>query len=243
MTETKADKKWLDNFALELRLQNVSGPDVGDALAHVESYCADSGETPSEAFGDPVEYAQQLELRPDDPETDLHRRLRYALPSLAGLIGLFVFLPTIPALYRGGPVTINIWQAGFILLLAVILIAAVANLGTLVRNRWVLIAFAVAGPLCGVGFAVSGTTAAGSPALVLPSLPVVITAAVVIVAAALWGQLRNPDQDGDPIVRPTGTGTAAAKNRRHSRILQILPHWLLLIAAAGTALFQYFLVT
>ncbi|WP_026817975.1 hypothetical protein [Arthrobacter castelli] len=243
MTETRTDKKWLDNFALELRLHNVSGQDVGDALAHVESYCADSGETPVEAFGDPVEYAQRLELRPEESEGDLHRRLRYALPSLAGVIGLFVFLPAIRAAYRGGPVTINIWQIGFILLLAAIIIAAIANLGILVRNKWVLIAFAVAGPLCGVGFAISGTTAAGSPALVLPALPVVIAAAVVLVAAALWGHLRDRNEDRDPIIRPTDTSTTTAKNHRWSRILQILPHWLLVLAAAGTALFQYFLVT
>lgn len=243
MTETKADKKWLDNFTLELRLQNVSGQDVGDALAHVESYCADSGETPAEAFGDPGQYAQELGLRPDDPEPALRRRLREALPPLTGLVGLLVFLPAAPAVYRGAPVTINVWQIGFILLLVAIFIAAIANLGALVRNKWALGAFAVAGPLCGVGIAVSGTTAAGSPALVLPALPVVITAAVVIVAAALWGQLRDPNQDGDPIVRPTDTGTSAIKNRHQSRILQILPHWLLVIAAAGTALFQYILVT
>ena len=48
---------WRDAFVLELRLRDVPGPQIGDALAEVDAHCADSGQSPQEAFGDPVHYA------------------------------------------------------------------------------------------------------------------------------------------------------------------------------------------
>lgn len=49
--------EWRDAFVLELRLREVPGPQIGEALAEVEAHCADSGQSPEEAFGDPVRYA------------------------------------------------------------------------------------------------------------------------------------------------------------------------------------------
>lgn len=51
---------WRDAFVLELRLRDVPGPAIGDALAEVEAHCAQSGETPQQAFGDPQTYAAAI---------------------------------------------------------------------------------------------------------------------------------------------------------------------------------------
>lgn len=49
------DKQWLDEMIIELRLRNVRGPAIGDAVAAVETHCAESGESATEAFGHPRE--------------------------------------------------------------------------------------------------------------------------------------------------------------------------------------------
>jgi hypothetical protein len=45
---------------LALRLHNIPGPRIAEALAEVDSHVAETGEDPYEAFGPPREYAQQL---------------------------------------------------------------------------------------------------------------------------------------------------------------------------------------
>jgi hypothetical protein len=51
---------WREAFVLELRLAHVDGRAVGDALAQVDSHCAESGRDPQEAFGDPARYAADI---------------------------------------------------------------------------------------------------------------------------------------------------------------------------------------
>ncbi|GAA1793971.1 hypothetical protein GCM10009682_14750 [Luedemannella flava] len=52
--------RWRDAFVLTARMRDVPGTRIGEALAEVEAHCAESGETPTEAFGDPVEYARAI---------------------------------------------------------------------------------------------------------------------------------------------------------------------------------------
>jgi hypothetical protein len=52
---------------LALRLRDVPGPRIAEALAEVDSHVADTGEDPTEAFGSPADYARRLHgaLDPD----------------------------------------------------------------------------------------------------------------------------------------------------------------------------------
>ncbi len=50
--------QWRDTLIVELRLKNVPGPEIGDILTEVAAHIEDSGESPEEAFGDPVQYAR-----------------------------------------------------------------------------------------------------------------------------------------------------------------------------------------
>jgi hypothetical protein len=57
------DEAWADSLLLELRLLGVAGDRIGEAVSEVESHCTESGQSAQEAFGDPVEYAQSLQLQ------------------------------------------------------------------------------------------------------------------------------------------------------------------------------------
>jgi hypothetical protein len=49
--------QWRDAFVTEMRLRGMPGRQIGEALAEVDAHCADSGQDPGEAFGDPAGYA------------------------------------------------------------------------------------------------------------------------------------------------------------------------------------------
>lgn len=64
MTDTAYDPHatWIRRFADELRLRHVDQKHVDTALDSIREHLTDSGESPSDAFGDPREYAASLEL-------------------------------------------------------------------------------------------------------------------------------------------------------------------------------------
>ncbi|MBX9246029.1 hypothetical protein ICW40_14580 [Actinotalea ferrariae] len=53
-------KDYRGELLLALRLRDVPGPRIAEALAEVESHVAETGEDPLEAFGPPRAYADQL---------------------------------------------------------------------------------------------------------------------------------------------------------------------------------------
>jgi hypothetical protein len=58
-TQGKADRRYLDHLAAHLKLLDVPGERIGEILAEAEAHAAESGESLSEAFGDPKTYARQ----------------------------------------------------------------------------------------------------------------------------------------------------------------------------------------
>lgn len=64
MTETAHDPHaaWMKRFADELRLRHVEQEHIDTALDSIREHLTDSGESLNEAFGDPREYAANLDL-------------------------------------------------------------------------------------------------------------------------------------------------------------------------------------
>lgn len=82
------EETWAEAFLLELRLRDVPGRAIGDALTEVESHCVESGEPAAEAFGDPTAYARSLDLptTTDPLAFSLGTALRWVLQSTGLLI-------------------------------------------------------------------------------------------------------------------------------------------------------------
>jgi hypothetical protein len=221
---------WRDNFVIALRLRNISGSHIGDALAQVDAHCTDSGEAPEEAFGDPVAYATDVaeQVRPVD--------LALSMPPLrAGLLGLAVLfaVPTllsgVSGLAHGGPAELSVGSlvgAG-VGTAAIALVVRFASVLKDPRQRgrrfgamWLLLA------------------AMMWPSIIWTSTAVELSAwlsvgIAVVLIAATWVSLRatGPDVVVDPL---TGDSLPTP------RWLAPGVHWLLPVTLAGAILLILF---
>ena len=98
------DDSWVDGFVVRLRLLDVPGDRIGDALAEVDAHCADSGESALEAFGDPVAYADSLDLPSKPDEAGIRRTLA---GSGLQIIGLLLTPQAVGTLATGGSLPVS----------------------------------------------------------------------------------------------------------------------------------------
>ncbi|MEO3745465.1 hypothetical protein [Plantactinospora sp. B5E13] len=108
---------WRKTFEAEARRHGLPGREIGDALAEVRTYCADTGDDPAEAFGDPAEYAAEVARgwRPVDDSTGVRRRLRQAaLVGTGTLAGVMTLLAGVDALTRDARGVLTLGQVGSI---------------------------------------------------------------------------------------------------------------------------------
>lgn len=232
-TFSATHKSWVDPFIVELRLDNVPGAAIGDALETVHAHCADSGETPHEAFGDPKDYARSLGLA-GKPDTTL---LPVIITSAVSLATFFIFSAAFKAWARSEAFAINDVS---LVAMAGALVAALAAIFTLrwwaeKPLRFSIFAVAVA------GFGILGGFAANMnrPMLLsLPSLGVVVTAAVVLVGTAIIATLRElRSTNADPLVSPLESSQAIRGKAQRGRRAMLVAAWMLPLVAVLDATF------
>lgn len=213
-TTPHIDTRWSTDFVLALRERNVPGTDIGDALAHVESFCADSGESASDAFGDPAEYAASLAFAPvaDEP-------LLTNWQLAAALLGMATFLvlpDAVVAWTHGERVEIGATDLAILAVMAGIFVALVRNLDALLRRslRWGLVVGTVP-LLASVALALLVAKAFPGATLTLPPQPLALVAAAVLVAPALVQLVRGTTPPADLLVDPfENPEHAHRRNRR-----------------------------
>jgi hypothetical protein len=83
------DEVWAGSLLLELRLLGVAGDRIGAAVSEVESHCTESGQSAQEAFGDPVEYAQSLQL-PEATDNSTQAITRSLTTILVQVLGMWL---------------------------------------------------------------------------------------------------------------------------------------------------------
>jgi hypothetical protein len=116
-------RAWRDRVTLALRGRGASGATIGEALALAESHCADSGEHPEDAFGDPQAYAASVPVAAGERTSAALSGLWHdAWPTVLGLAGLLLALACARAWGQGDAVAIPL---GAPVALAVIIAASV----------------------------------------------------------------------------------------------------------------------
>jgi hypothetical protein len=188
---------WRDAFVLELRLRRVTGRRIGDLLAQVDAHCADSGEEVTEAFGDPVAYAQSVaelsgaadRLAPEPP-------WRAGVIGGGTLVGTLTLLASIDGLVHGRNAALSLGDLIGAVTGTVAIVVLVRFFDSWLRAR-LAIAFAAVGLALGSGVA---------PMVIWRSAVVEANAwassgAAVVLLAAVGISLRGlrPDHVVDPV--------------------------------------------
>ncbi len=192
-------RQWTDAFVVKLRLLNVPGGRIGDAIAEIETYCADAGEPPEEAFGDPEAYAVSLAptLSQNRPtRTDL---IAATVPAITGFVGLMIALPAVRALTAGTTVEIGWGLLTSTLLFVGVCAALVGLLPRLVESRLTLALF------CVVGLAAIVATAVLIPGVAfrLPAVVVLVIGVAALVASGIGNSRIKTDTLVDPRTPPS----------------------------------------
>ncbi len=236
------EEDWADAFVLELRLLDVHGTVIGDALAEVDSHCADSGEGARETFGDPVEYARSLDL-PRMPDAGWRGMVPVLVPVAVQLAGMFAVSASAGPLRQGEAVAVTGGQAVGALVLALALTALAVWADAILRlfiERPVLgflgfSAVIVAVVLPGAAVVLPGAMAGlAGPFMSVPAV-VALGGGVLLLVVGCFLEIRRRDADADPVVDPRSAPepepTRWERWQRWS--VAIIPFWSVVLFALG----------
>lgn len=224
---SKATQKWLDELTVELRLRNVTGAAIGDTLASVQEFVADSGQAPLAEFGSAQEYANTLDL-PTAPAGETRKAI---VRAAFGIVGFIVFNSTIGPWATGGRLDLNLPQ----LLLMMVPFALVAALPLYllqgIKNLWPLfLAISV-----GMASALLAAFLAPKPGeeawLSLNPTPLLVASIVLLLVVSVIGTISaliGPDERlRDPLEDPATSRRKTALSRTGDVVVQ----WMFPLAA------------
>lgn len=222
---------WLDDFTIELRLLEVPGAAIGDAVASAREFLSDSGARAEESFGSAARYAVELDL-PTLPEDKSSNR-EVLLTNGIGLIGLVVLGQTSYPLAGGDDgLAVRLWMVVSlgVTLLLLGLMPRVVSVLVRARNRPLTVGLIVAGvSFGGIGPVLLSVWWGQAVLLSIPALPVAIGAGILLLAPAIWNQVRHNLQK-DLIIEP-GTGAATLPSRG-VRLLAVGANWIMVVYGA-----------
>ena len=226
---------WRDALVAELRMREVPGDRIGEALAEVDAYCTDAGQTPAEAFGDPIAYAQSLiDVHAPARVGPARRRLIPAGRAFATLAGVFALLNGVDGVAHTGRGELTAGQLSSVALGTLLfpVVAAAVVSSALFRRRAVWAAVVAVTPwLTAVPVIVWRTPVAHAPGWLL------LTAGLFLLALAWWLQASGRLL-ADRIIDPrTGSEPFTQPRLLLGAIRWLLPA-VLLIAVLLTALIR-----
>jgi len=237
----KVHERWCGDFVLELRLREVPGPVIGERLAEVEGHCAETGEVPSEAFGDPTDYAARID------QDSAHERVAgvwtVAAAGAAQVLAMLVGTSAVRAWVRGEPLTYNLGQLVCLALVSLLLLSLPWLLRPMLRHVW---AFGLA-TVTVVLLVIGGAVLSGRPDLptvAQPPAPAVSIGLFLAVLVLAWVEYRElaRDAEGDRVTSPLATTLAQpTATERHRRWAALLPAGLIPAAYLALATFSWLL--
>ncbi len=228
--KTSLPQSWSIPFAMTLRSLGVSGAAIGAAVREVESHCAESGQSPLDAFGDPVEYAGSL--APQAPAAHGEKLVSALAPTALGLAGLMLTTPAVEAWRRGGAVVVS---AGLCLSFVATLLVVIALVNPQLHRRRVgLSVLATLGTLVVIGAPLVWPT----QALTAPVPLCLGIAALAVFGSTAWHRGSvDPDAITDPLARVDQPGAARGG---FERVFPIVTAWLFPILAVLLGLLAWF---
>ena len=225
---TSKDQKWIDTLILELRLRDVSGAGIGDTIASVKEFLADSGEEAQVAFGTPAEYAKSLDLSSIAEPVSLRGTI---LRSGIGVLAFLAFAQAIVPWLEGEKFGLGALQLILLAVPALAVLCLPLLLEKLLRNFWLLALLFGVCITSGIFAAITAPRDHGNAWLLIDPAVVLIVSSVLMVAVSIAGTSDAMNIKNDTIREPFETSATIRKNERTSRIIGVLVAWMFPIFA------------
>lgn len=228
MILTSSDKKWFDELTVELRMRDVFGHAIGDAVASARELLIDTGQSAEEAFGPARAYAASLDL-PRGPGRDWVTRGLWT--SMFGLLAFSLFVQAVGVWIQDELLLITPAQlvlaaalGGLVALLPLYLLAAI-------RRPWLLVLLFAIGAGCGFLWSAMTPATSAEAWLSLDPLPWLLGSAVAMVLLSVWNTIQTLRRGNiDDITEPLPARPAAGIRGR--RVFVMLTNWLFPLFAA-----------
>lgn len=225
---TSKDQKWIDTLILELRLRDVSGAGIGDTIASVKEFLADSGEEAQVAFGTPAEYAKSLDLSSIAEPVSLRGTI---LRSGIGVLAFLAFAQAIVPWLEGEKFGLGALQLILLAVPALAVLCLPLLLEKLLRNFWLLALLFGVCITSGIFAAITAPRDHGNAWLLIDPAVVLIVSSVLMVAVSIAGTSDAMNIKNDTIREPFETSATFRENEKTSRIIGVLVAWMFPIFA------------
>jgi hypothetical protein len=225
MIQETTNKKWFDEFVLELRLRQVPGEAIGDAVASARELLIDTGQRAEEAFGPARGYAAELEM-PTAPKYEWVRKALW--PSLLGLLAFLLFNQAVVPWVRSDVMLVSPAQAAFLATPLVVIAFLPLYIAAAVRRIWLLMLLVAVCALSGLLSGVLAPTTRADAWLALNPLPWLIGSAATMVVLSFVTTIRSLSADSDDIIDPSNN---TSNNDARKKPVMLITNWLFPIFA------------
>lgn len=208
-TKILSTQEWLDELVVQLRLRDVKGTAIGNAVASVESHLAESGETAQEAFGDPTDYARSFVFADDDlVVTSPLGWAAFLAPVVLGVMACFLSGEVVRAVFERRDVDVTWGGLAFAAVNILVAVVLVRFSRTLLENGVVFGVFCVAA----IGLGVLALQVLRG---VVFQVPVVVMTLLVValLAVSALGTRHNMVAHDDPVIDPRSTAPQPQVNK------------------------------
>jgi hypothetical protein len=237
----KTHERWCGDFVLELRLRDVPGLVIGERLGEVEGHCAETGETPVEAFGDPTSYAARI--AEDSSPKRVSGVWTVTAVAAAQVLAMLIGTSAVSAWVRGEKLSYNAVQIICLGAVLVLLLLLPFLLRPLLRHPWTL-GLLTAAVFLGVGGAALSARS-DLPAVVQLPAPAVAVGLFVAVLVLAWVEYREltSDDDRDLVTSPlTPAPGVPETTSRHRRWTALMPACLIPATFLAYATFNWLIL-
>lgn len=193
------DRDWRNDLILELRLLDVPGDRIGDALMTVEAHITESRESAPEAFGDARAYARDLTSGAEPQRWPVTPAV--IAGAVVGVLSMLAITRAFSAWLAGGPVQVVLGDAVSLGVLVLLMLATIAMFTQVLRfvadHPWLTFAISFVG--LGAIFAVPALLLR-HPLLEAPSLTVglvglgllAVSSMLIVVQTAQHDEITAP---------------------------------------------------
>lgn len=211
--------EWTEAFIVEARLRDLTGAQIGDALAEVNAHVVDSGQSARDAFGDPRAYAAELATSAA-PVVEGHMA-RTLVPVGLQVVGMVLGLSAAAHLGSGEPFELG-WGLLSSLLFILLVIAAMglwsaSFLRIMTEKVWVLGVFVLVGTAAIIGAAFLPGVVATFPVGWAIGVAVLFLAVGTFLHVGPWKDAVAADE----IVGPDGTKARSARGAAWVSVLMV----------------------